>query len=211
MKPSALLIASLFLNVCRAADPVVRPTYALDDIERSRVGNLSYQCRLLRAPDGGLIGVSLRLSNMSEKTPLRVGVPAARPPLYVCLSASKDEELTLTLRRISERSRANIIDKHAVLTLAPNGVEDYFVAARDVLPDNFQVGDRKSVMLEVITLDVPDDGESMSGESSGRRKILIDRPSRTPVCFTVENVKLTDDALKVDAQVAYREALKNSK
>ena len=170
MKPSALLIASFFLHVCRAADPVVQPTYTLDDVGRSSVGNLSYQCRLLRGPDGGLIGVSLRLSNISEKTALKVGVPAVRPPFYVFMSASKEEELTVTTRRISERSRANKNDEHAVLTLNPNGVKDYFVAVRDLLPDNFQAGDRKDVMLlEVITLAVPGDPESSGHRKSSER------------------------------------------
>lgn len=201
------LFCFIGIHMSWAADPVTQPKYSFSGDEQHSIGNLRYQTRLLRGSDGGLIGVSLRLSNTSAITSLKIALPTNRPAFHVIIYASNNEELTLGRRMALTKARSRDIQKNesGVRILAPEAVEDYFVAVGDVLPENFDAHISMRCRLVVLPLALPYDTDF---RPSG--KIYIDSITHAP-SFTLENIALTNSSLKVDAQAAYREASKSLK
>ena len=191
---------------CQAAEPTVRAAYSFVELGQRSIGSFHYETRLLNHSDGALIGVCLRLSNVSETTALRVSVPVSRIPLVVLIE-SKYKELTLEKRLEAERAEKAEFGKYYVVhTLAPKAVENYFVAVRDVLPDGFSPAEDETYALTVLTLASPQDAEARRPTERHSEDARL-----AFKFFSAEKTKLTRSALAVDANAAYRDAMKTSK
>ena len=96
-------------------------------------GNLAYRPTLLLGSDGGLIGVSLSLLNISNSKPLKLSrLEVFKVPFYLEITDEKGQQL---LPDPPDPQKWPALTKWV---LPPRGVRQYFIAVNKLLPEDFE-------------------------------------------------------------------------
>lgn len=173
---AGLLCLGLFsaCNVTKAQSP------SLDYILMSKgwqvYGNLGYRATLLLNSQGGLIGVSVSLSNLSNRTALTLSrLESLKLPFYLEIMDSKGRQL------LPDPPDPRKWPTQVQWMLPPRDIAHYFIAVNKLLPEDFETNDNERYRVVVrnavieqevspfIFSNVSITGSSFFGSGSGER------------------------------------------
>ena len=206
----ALLIAAFPLPACKKQTGAHQPTFAIngarfsergfDPKETLVKGDLAYSAKLILSSDGGVVGVTLDLFNLSRVNPLKMRSAPDCIPMGVALQGPNGELLfsaaevliygdipPLTMNRPENK-------RDIEWQIAPSSAKRYYIPIR-LLAKDLLLPERigpcyLTVSLSTIPESIPD--------------VLLD--SRLSP-FQFAYVYLTREALEIDPEQALKEAL----
>lgn len=203
-----------------------QPRYSMQKSGRKLIEHLEHTAYLLRAPDGGAVGVAVRLRNLSEKDAITLDQRGDKNiPLSVFIYDKARKRLNQ--RYMNSLNGGPFSDddlRHVQWILKPGESRWFFVALRNLLDPPPPWERVEGCRIAVITVGIDPPAELMAAARKRIRELLAaerqravpsdgtETDERMPAIdspFHLElfqNVTLTQASLHADAAKAYEEA-----
>ena len=172
-------------DVAKAQSPSLE--YALMSKGWQVYGNLAYRPTLLLGSDGGLIGVSLSLLNISNSKPLKLSrLEVFKVPFYLEITDEKGHQL---LPDPPDPQKWPALTKWV---LPPRGIRQYFIAVNKLLPEDFEPKGTEKYRVWVNLAAIQQNYDSPVGRDS----------------FSFPNVSITHTSFQLPGEKTFQKAMK---